>query len=483
MRRHSLAPIPRLRLIGRTAALVAALACALAPTAAADPLTPQQEWLARVVPAGLAPPPPSRIPPIAVIETGFDPDQPDMAGGWVEQRRHAPLPDPSDDGAVADYLDGVAHGTAVASVIGAPRDGRGVEGLLPGARVRVYGSSGLCPDVAAAIRRAVRDGARVINASYGFGPDGACPAHRDATSYAFGAGATVVAASGNFRPTQPWIQPGNDLHVLTVNALNALDQPTGFSHQNLFSDLSAPGESVLVAIPAWADVEDGVSDGYARWHGTSFAAPMVSAAAAWLLARNPRLSADQVAEILRRSARDLGRPGWDIATGWGALDLGAALRATTPLDDPYEPNDDIRWVDGRAGFRPDAPFLRASARATVRARIDIQKDPDDVYPVWVPGGGSISIRLTPRFVGADLYVWPPRARTAFGRGALVKSRRPGLAREAVTVANDGARGGKVWVEVRGARGRALSGDYALDLRRRPGSPLRPGRVPGPPGAP
>ena len=258
-----------------------------------------------MVPAGLEPPA-ARVPPIAIIETGFDPDHPDMAGGWVEQRRYGPLPNASNDEAVAEFLDGVAHGTAVAGVIGAPRDGRGLEGVLPGARVRVYGSSGLCQDVATAIRHAVRDGARVINASYGFGPFGACREHRDATSYAFGAGATVVAASGNFRPIQPWIQPGNDLHVLTVNALNALDQPTGFSHQNLYSDLSAPGESILVAVPSWADVEDGAADGYSRWDGTSFAAPMVSAAAAWVLAGNPRLSADQVAEILRRSARDLG---------------------------------------------------------------------------------------------------------------------------------------------------------------------------------
>jgi hypothetical protein len=193
---------------------------------------------------------------------------------------------------------------------------------------------------------------------------------------------------------------------------------------------------------------------------------MVSAAAAWVLAENPRLSSDQVAEILRRSARDLARPGWDISTGWGALDLGAAVHAPAPLNDPFEPNDDIRWIDGSSGFRPDRPFLRTSARHAVRARIDVQKDPVDVYPVWVPAGGAVSVRLTPRFMASDLYAWPSAAKRARGCGAIAESRRRGLAPERLTIANGRARGAKVWVEVRGARGRSLSGDYSLELARR-----------------
>ena len=102
----------------------------------------------------------------------------------------------------------------------------------------------------------------------------------------------------------------------------------------------------------------------------------------------------------------------------------------------------------------------------MRARIDVQKDPVDVYPVWVPGGGTVSIRLTPRFMASDLYVWPSRARRAHGGGAIAKSRLRGLARETLTIANDGGRGAKMWVEVRGVRGRSLSGDYSLELARR-----------------
>ena len=352
----------------------------------------------------------------------------------------------------------------MASVIGAPRDGVGIEGVLPGAQVRVYGSSGRCPDVAAAIRQAVRDGARVINASYGFSGFGPCLAHHNATSLAFGSGALVVAAAGNLR-TQPWIQPGNDFHVLTVAALNALDQPTGFSDQNVNTDIAAPGEGILVATPTWADTTDGVVDGFQREDGTSFSAPMVSAAAPWLMAERANLSADQVAEILRRSARDLQRPGWDISTGSGALDLAAALREPATLNDPFEPNDDIRWLDGRAGFKPDAPFLRSRTSTRFSARLDLLKDPADVYPVWVPGHSRLVVSVRPSGMPMDLYVWPPGATTAYGRGAVTKSRRAGLATDTVSVVNSGPRGSTGWVEGRAVRARSYAGQYTLSLQR------------------
>ncbi|MDX1735950.1 MAG: S8 family serine peptidase, partial [Halioglobus sp.] len=61
--------------------------------------------------------------------------------------------------------------------------------------------------------------------------------------------------------------------------------------------------------------------------GTSFAAPMVSGAASLLLALDPGLSAQALRRMLLHSARDLDTPGRDIATGYGLLDVGAALDA------------------------------------------------------------------------------------------------------------------------------------------------------------
>src|SRR5262249_37299175 len=67
--------------------------------------------------------------------------------------------------------------------------------------------------------------------------------------------------------------------------------------------------------------------GYVRVSGTSFAAPFASGAAGLLTASRPELLADDVRELLRNTARDIGDQGPDEPTGRGMLDAGAALAA------------------------------------------------------------------------------------------------------------------------------------------------------------
>ena len=300
-------------------AAAGALAGVAAPAPAAEPRAAEQDWLPRVVPAGLAPPA-GPVPAIAVIAGGVDLSHPDLAAGAVQRRRaRAPADPPAAE-------EGVARGTAIASIIGAPRDGAGIEGVLPGARVWVYGTDGSCRDAARAILRAAGDGARVIQTGAPFTGAARCDEHGDAVAGATGAGALVIAAAGDgpLRPAP--IRPGDGLHVLTVAALDPLGRPAGVSAAGSRTDLAAPGASVFAATPFARDVADGTADGYARQDGTHLAAAMVAAAAAWVLAERPGLAADQVADVLRLGARDAGAPGRDASTGDGALDLAAALR-------------------------------------------------------------------------------------------------------------------------------------------------------------
>jgi subtilisin family serine protease len=95
------------------------------------------------------------------------------------------------------------------------------------------------------------------------------------------------------------------------------------------------------AVPADGDPPDGTpgDDGWALFSGTSAAAPQLAGAAALLFGARPALTPAQVIEALSRTAVDVvvghsfpqrfnepARPGPDLATGTGLIDVAAALQ-------------------------------------------------------------------------------------------------------------------------------------------------------------
>ena len=188
-------------------------------------------------------------------------------------------------------------------------------------------------------------------------------------AYAVSRGVVPVAAAGNDRETvgpdgttNPVLYPAALPHIVSVAATGPSGATSAFSTSNGAVDLAAPGEGVLTAVPtAWDD--DGVVDGYERLDGTSFAAPIVAGAAAWLRAARPNLSAGQIADVLRLSATDIGATGAGTEdSGYGLVNIRAALSRTAPASDTLEVNDDISWVDGRRLGRPDPFLFRARDR-------------------------------------------------------------------------------------------------------------------------
>ena len=66
------------------------------------------------------------------------------------------------------------------------------------------------------------------------------------------------------------------------------------------------------------------------------------------------------------------------------------------MRDPLEPNDDIEFVHPGGLYDnvdPAADEPR-DASATVQARIDRVEDPRDVYRVWLPADGRITVTVT-----------------------------------------------------------------------------------------
>ena len=408
-----------------------AAAGTLSVTDFTDPLSSHEWWRAAIGVADLTPPGPGK--PITIIDSGIDVAHPEFAG-WAELLALNPQ-EPQPIGGV--------HGTAVASVVGAPVNGVGVVGIYPHAIVQSWdsaigqGTSLASSGIVAGVLAAASRGPGVINLSLG-GTQNETIIHQ-AIAKAIGKGLLVVAAAGNDGERRsPLTYPASQPHVLTVAATDEQNQVASFSSRSRFVDLAAPGVNIMVATAldhAW-DVQD----------GTSFAAPLVSGAAAWVWTLRPDLDASQLFEVMRKSATDIDLPGPDVNAGYGLLNIPAALAFQAPIKDPLEPNDDLEYVRPGGLFYNGNPVLTSKAKpaASVAARLSIFEDPRDVYPVFVPKKGMITVR-TAGAAAVDLALWSStapsvtqgnasRTRLALGvtRGSVetVTYKNPGAARTA-----------------------------------------------------
>ncbi|HFF9496350.1 TPA: S8 family serine peptidase, partial [Serratia marcescens] len=88
--------------------------------------------------------------------------------------------------------------------------------------------------------------------------------------------------------------------------------------------VSAPGTRVYSSVIEGTSLEN-LTTGYAKYSGTSMAAPHVAGSVAVLMERFPYLSGAQVAEVLKTTATDMGAPGIDALYGWGMINLGKAI--------------------------------------------------------------------------------------------------------------------------------------------------------------
>jgi len=414
-----------------------------------DPLSvPPDDWRAPLADPALAPPAVAPTSPlIALVDSKLDSSHPEFQGSNISTLPGRPVTD--------------AHGTATASVAAAPVNGVGILGLWPGARALniPLRSDISCRDSAANIALAIENGAAVINMSYGSGS--LCFPEYVALQFAVARGIVPVAAAGNeFAQGNPLEFPASLPHVLTVAAVRRDGTSSFFSNANAAIDLSAFGEDVLTAVPPGFD-NDGIPDGYLRQDGTSFAAPMVAAAVAWVRAARPDLSADQVTQAVRLSARDLGRAGWDADTGFGLLSVGSALTIPPAPRDPLEPNDDMIWVDGRAFTRPDRPVFRGRA-VRFGAMLDAFEDPADVYRVRLRPRSRLRVSADPTRRGnVALAGFRPGARSLRARPVDV-SRRPIGRTERITIRNRSRRTRTFFVAVAIQRGaRDLDAFYEL----------------------
>ncbi|MBI4127673.1 MAG: S8 family serine peptidase, partial [Parcubacteria group bacterium] len=310
----------------------------------------------------------SRNVVVAVLDSGVDIDHPDLAANiWINPREipsnnldddgngfiddvHgwdfltnsnnvSPKPNGVDDNLNGQTDEGVSHGSYVAGIIGAVGgNGEGGVGaawqvtILP---IRVLDSEGDGDTlrVAQGIDYAVRNGAAIINMSFG----GAFAEVLTPTlTRAWEAGTLLVAATGNTAlnldsiPQSPVCNDADNNIIIGVSSVTLLDQPSSFtSFGALCSDIAAPSENFLG--PLFHEPTLGYTDRYGSFiGGTSVSSALVSGMAALIKSFEPTWSNVALRDKIIQAGFD--DVGLNLRYGKGRINF---LKGLTALRLPY----------------------------------------------------------------------------------------------------------------------------------------------------
>ncbi|WP_177245494.1 S8 family serine peptidase [Streptosporangium canum] len=327
---------------------------------------------------------------VAVLDSGYDPDHPDLKGVVAQERNFSEDP---------DIRDTLGHGTHVASIVAGA--GEKYRGVAPDARLAIGKVGDAVGPTDSAILAgmewaAVEVKAKVVNISIG-GEDTPelDPLEQAVNALSARTGTLFVVAAGNSGGS-PVSSPGSADAALTVGAVDRNDRVADFSSTGpregdhaIKPDITAPGVGIMAAAAA------GTSDGAHRaMSGTSMATPHVAGAAAVLAQRHPEWTGQQLkAALIGSAAPTAGATSYQ--QGAGRVDLVRALAqqvtaepgnvwAAFPWDDPEERVTTRTITYANSGDAPVSLDLTADGEVLKLSAQHLE----------VPAGGNASVTLT-----------------------------------------------------------------------------------------
>ncbi|GGO22004.1 hypothetical protein GCM10010116_44350 [Microbispora rosea subsp. aerata] len=269
---------------------------------------------------------------VAVLDTGYDTDHPDLQGKVVASADFT--------GSPYGVEDVHSHGTHVASTIAGSGAASGGlhKGVAPGASLAVgkvldddgWGTSS---GIIAGMEWAVGEqGAKIVSMSIqsspGFSGHPVATAIDTLTSEY---DALFVVCSGNYGPGTSTISSiGVAEKALTVGAVDLTDTVAGFSSrgpvgaQGLKPDMTGPGVDVNAAVPG---------GGYGTMSGCSMATPHVAGTAALVKQRHPAWGAQRLKDALMGAVAAAAGPS-PYTYGTGRLDAARAVSQQVTANPP-----------------------------------------------------------------------------------------------------------------------------------------------------
>ncbi|MCD0450228.1 type VII secretion-associated serine protease mycosin [Actinocorallia sp. API 0066] len=339
---------------------------------------------------------------VAVLDTGVDPDHPDLKGKVTTG------PDYTGHSTPADSPYWALHGTAMAGIIAGrghgPGRASGVKGIAPAARIlsirvtwenkdpareREKNLSSNKDAMAKAIRYAVDSGAGVINMSLGGGKTDytGSETEQEAVDYALSKGVVLIASMGNDGSGQNRRNfPAAYEGVIAVGAVDRSFQPWADSNHNPWISLAAPGVGIVTTQP---------SNAYATDDGTSASAAIVTGIVALLRARYPDLTPAQIRSALESGTTHRPPTGRDDRVGAGVVHAWRAARAANRI--AKATGSRIVPPDGKKPAKPTAPSVMAAPDTlspTAAAEAHTPTPPTLVYAILAGGALFITAGLT-----------------------------------------------------------------------------------------
>ncbi|PZF80587.1 peptidase S8/S53 subtilisin kexin sedolisin [Jiangella anatolica] len=349
---------------------------------------------------------------VAVLDTGWDPAHPDLAGQVAEARNFTEDADPDGQAAV----DRQGHGTHVAATVagtGAASGGTH-RGVAPGADLligKVLGDDGSGYEdwIIAGMEWAVEQGADVVSMSLGtdWASDGTDPMSQALDRLSAESDTLFVVAAGNTGPGESTVgSPGAATSALTVGAVDKQDRPAAFSSRGprlgdgaVKPEVVAPGVGIVAARAAGTALGNLLDEHYTSLNGTSMATPHVAGAAAILAQRHPDWTDEQLKQRLVTSSTPLDEP--VTFQGAGRVDVAAAVGETVSVDQGVVDFGQLA-MDAPAVSRTLTYHNPTDRRVTLRISADVTRPGDGGNtpamrvrnPVLsIPPGGSASTRV------------------------------------------------------------------------------------------
>jgi len=286
---------------------------------------------------------------VAVVDTGVDfthedlpmwTNEGEIAGNGIDDDNNGYIDDiygintlvrDADGNATMNVMDTHNHGTHVSGSIAAIQNNNiGITGIASNAKIMAIrtvpnSSDETDVDVTEAFIYAAKNGAKIINCSFGKSNNERGMMVRDAINHIGEEyGVLVVAAAGNSMrniDTYPAYPASFDSeNLLVVASTSSSGRFSYFTNYGLEGvDVAGPGSSILSTIPR---------NRYTNMSGTSMASPNVAGVAAEVLANYPDLKPTELKQILMESSYQTPVYASKIKSG-GRVDLERALDRAT----------------------------------------------------------------------------------------------------------------------------------------------------------